>query len=115
MYTNLVLKNKTLGLVLNTELIHLRGFKDKTLGAIFFGKKNILYLETRFGIHTFFVNFPLDLIILDKNNRVKKIKENLGPNRIFLWNPKYFKVFELPAGSIKALKLNVGSILEFNL
>lgn len=83
-------------------------FKEKTLG--FIGKKTItpLYFETRWGIHTFGVKHTIDVIILDEHNVVKVLKKNLKPNRIFLWNPTYKKVIELPSGMIKKKGLKVG-------
>lgn len=105
--------NSTLGTSINVEVIDLKSLKEKTFGAIIFSKKALI-LNTRFGIHTFFVKNPLDIIILDNRNRVKIIK-NLKPNRIFVWNPKFPKVLELPDGSADNLKLNIGHILKFDL
>ena len=66
-------------------------------------------LKTHFGIHTFGLKFPIDILILNNNNKVVSIKENLKPNKIFLWNPIYEKVVELPRGTIekKAIKINM--------
>lgn len=105
--------NSTLGTSINVEVIDLKNLKEKTFGEIIFSKKALI-LNTRFGIHTFFVKNPLDIIILDNRNRVKIIK-NLKPNRIFVWNPKFSKVLELPNGSVDNLKLNIGHILKFDL
>ncbi len=60
-----------------------------------------VYFETRFGIHTFGLKKAMDVLILNKNNEVADMKLNLRPGRIFLWNPKYFKVIELPAEKYK--------------
>lgn len=105
--------NFTLGININVELIELKSLREKTSGAIIFSKKALI-LNTRFGIHSFFVKNPLDIIILDKGNKVKLIK-NLKPNRIFVWNPKFSKVLELPNGSVDNLKLNIGHVLKFSL
>ena len=85
---------------------------NKTKGLI--GKKTIepLYFETRFGIHTFGVREPIDIVILDKHNRIVTLKEYLKPNRIFLWNPLFKKVVELPKGTIKSKRLTLGAIIE---
>lgn len=64
-------------------------------------------LETRFGIHTFFLKFPIDIIILDEQNRVVVLKESLQPNRFFLWNPIYSKVIEAPSGYIKNKNIKI--------
>lgn len=57
-------------------------------------KAETVYLETRWGIHTFFMKFPIDVIVLDDNNQVVKVKKNLRPWRVFFWNPRYYKVVE---------------------
>lgn len=75
-------------------------WKEKTLGLI--GKQHgSLYFKTRFGIHTFFLHHSIDVLILDDTYRVKKMKEALPPNRIFLWNILLQHVVELPAGTIR--------------
>lgn len=72
-------------------------------------------IKTRFGIHTFGVRFTIDVLILDKKNKIASIKENLKPNRIFLWNPAYEKVIELPRGTIKKYSLKLGDAIKLDL
>lgn len=86
----------------------LRSFKEKSVGLI--GEKNIypVYFTTRWGIHTFGVLFPIDVIIMDTNNRVVKIVQNLKPNRMLLWNPKYKDIIELPKDTIKIKGIKIG-------
>jgi len=86
--------------------------KKKIFGLIGKNKPYMLLLKTRFGIHTFFLKFPLDVVVLDKNNRIVKLRQNLVPNRIFVWNPKYNKVLELPAGKISKLRLKVQDVVN---
>ncbi|OGH08351.1 MAG: hypothetical protein A2171_00220, partial [Candidatus Levybacteria bacterium RBG_13_35_9] len=81
----LINKNTKISLVI--DIVFAKNFKEKSLGLIFLKKPKALFLKTHFGLHTFFVNFPLDIIILDKNSKVVKLKGNLVPNKIFLWNP----------------------------
>ena len=70
-----------------------------------------LYLKTRWGIHTFGMRFPLDVLILDKNWSVRKIKKGLKPYSLFFWNPKYFRVIEISEGSASLSDAEVGDIL----
>lgn len=81
---------------------------EASLGLI--GKKipEPVLLKTRFGIHTFFMNFPIDVVILDNNRNVAKLKENIRPNSIFLWNPRHNLVLELPPGIIGKEKIKIG-------
>ena len=77
------------------------------------GKKpEPILLKTRFGIHTCGMSYSIDVVILDRNNIVRKIKENLLPNRLFFWNPLFDTVLELPAGTISKLKLHIGDGLD---
>lgn len=93
---------------MHLAVTHAKSLKDKGIGLI--GKKNIrpIYFETRWGIHTFGVRFPIDVVILDTNQTIVRIKQHLKPNRIFIWNPKYKWVLELPAGMIEKEKIKIG-------
>ena len=74
-----------------------------------------VYFNTTFGIHTFGVKFPIDVLILDNNFNVKKIKENLSPCRFFFWNIKYSNVVEAPSGTIfqNGIKINDKIEIEY--
>lgn len=89
-----------------------KNLKEKTFGLI--GRKyaESLLIKTRFGIHTFFLKFPIDVIVLDKNYEVKYIKENLKPNRIFIWNPLYDTVIEMPEKTVNEKKIKKGDKIE---
>lgn len=85
---------------------------QKTIGLL--GKKqpeSVLF-ETRFGIHTFGMQFPIDVVILSDTYRVEKFHQGLMPNRIFVWNPRYRYVLELPSGKINALHIHLGDKLR---
>lgn len=71
-----------------------------------------LYLETRWGIHTFGVKQPIDVLVLDKNTQIVKLKRNLKKNRIFMWNPKFSRILELPVNSIRRREIRVGDRID---
>jgi uncharacterized protein len=87
----------------------LDGWWEKSVGLIGKDKVSPIYFETRWGIHTFGVRSAIDVLILDNFNKVAVMKKNLKPNRIWLWNPKYKKVMELPGGEINKLKIKIGT------
>jgi uncharacterized protein len=89
----------------------LSGF-EKITGLI--GKRRAfpVFLNTRFGIHTFGLKFPIDVLILDKDNRVVKIAENLKPYKFFLWPVQFDRVIELPEGKTKKMKIKIGQKIE---
>lgn len=87
---------------------------DKTLGLL--SKKNprSLLFYTRFGIHTFGLKLPIDVLVLDNSNKVVILKQNLHPNRFFFWNPRYNQVIELPSGLIKQSHTKIGDRLKIS-
>ncbi len=85
-----------------------RNLKEKIVGLI--GRKPYaLLLKTRFGIHTFGLKFPIDVLILNNENKIVSMRKCLKPNKIFLWNPIYDKVLELPQGTIDKKKIKIKS------
>jgi len=101
----------------NKEVISLtireaRNLKEKIQGLLGKEKPESLMIKTHFGIHTFGMKFPIDVLILDKNNKIVSIKKNLKPYRIFLWNPLYEKVIELPPQTIEKKKLKLNDIVS---
>lgn len=80
--------------------------------GLLFGKPKPILFHTRFGIHTFGMKYPIDVVILDKSLVVRKIKQNLLPNRFFFWNPLLDTVIELPQGTIKKKKIQIGMKLQ---
>lgn len=88
-----------------------KNFSDKILGLLRKSNPGSLMFKTRFGIHTFFLKVPIDVIVMDQNFEVVKLT-NVKPNKLFFYNPKYFYVLELPKGSIKKSKTQTGDILR---
>ena len=105
-----VTKNK----VIADNALEPKGFISQSIGLIGAKKPYPLILRTSLGIHTFGVRFPIDILVLDKGDSVVSVKESLAPFRIFVWNPKFSKVIELPAGTIKKTKTSVGDKLSVN-
>ena len=84
----------------------------KLSGYMFRGTPHVpgILFETN-SIQTTFMNFNLDLIFIDKEKRVIKIKRNIKPWR---FTPFYFKAkwtLELPVGHLPA-ELSEGDTLE---
>lgn len=90
------------------KVMEAKSLWGKSKGLI--GKKKItpLLLRTRFGIHTVGVKSPIDILVVDKRNRVVKLTRSLRPNRLFFWNPIYNTVLELPQGYIEKEHITIG-------
>ncbi len=103
----MILKNLSQSTVLNCECKIVTSIVDSLFGLL---KKDnhALLLKTRFGIHTFGLSNNIDVIILNSTWKVVKLKQNIHPNRIFFWNPKFSLVLELPYGSIKKSNTKLG-------
>lgn len=73
------------------------------------GKKNpeAIIIKTRFGIHTFGVRFPIDVIILNRTHTVVAIKEHLQPNCVYFWDPRFDTVVELPDGTARKRQIKL--------
>jgi uncharacterized membrane protein (UPF0127 family) len=85
--------------------IKARTLWQQTKGLLGTTKAHPLLLKTRWGIHTFGMKYPIDIVVLDKENKVVKIKEKLQPNHFFVWNPKYNRILELPKGFVGEKKI----------
>ncbi len=109
----MVLKNITKKTIVTKDLKIASSFSDQVFGLLKKSCSRSLLLQTRFGIHTFFFKEPIDIIILDKNHKVVKLKENLTPNSLFFWNPKYDLILELPLKTIRKSNTYLGCYFSF--
>lgn len=89
-----------------------KSLKDRVVGLIGKPEAHGLIINTRFGIHTFGLKFPIDVAVLNHNNEVVKMKKSLKPHSFFVWDPKYSKVVEMPHGSIDKSGINLGTKIE---
>ena len=106
-----MIKNKTRKTIISENYSNKNAF-GKIKGLIGNKTPEVIILKTRFGIHTFLLKFPIDVIILGKNNNVVKLKKRLKPNRVFFWDMKFDTVIELPTGVLKKSKTKINDVLE---
>ncbi len=105
--------NQSRQTTLTHKLIIPTSLLDQSLGLLKYKTPVAMLLRTRYGIHTFGMRYAIDVVILDKANRVVALKENLKPNSIFIWNWKYDTVLELPAGTIKKTNVKINDVIKF--
>lgn len=108
----MTIKNLTKNTIISKKVLLAKSISDKIFGMIFARNSDGLILKTRFGIHTFFMKNPTDVLILDSSKKIVRIRLNLGSNKIFVWNPKFNYVIELPANSVKKSKTELGDSLK---
>lgn len=90
-----------------------KGLWEKGIGLIN-KKPTALLLRTRFGIHTFGMRYPIDVLVLDNANRVVKLTKKMMPNKIFVWNPKFNRVIEMPTKTIEDLHIFKGDTIVYS-
>jgi uncharacterized membrane protein (UPF0127 family) len=62
------------------------------------------------AVHTFFMKFPIDLIYLDREHRVRATVRKLGPWRFSMCLPAH-SILELPVGTIDRTNTRKGDQL----
>jgi uncharacterized protein len=65
------------------------------------------------AVHTFFMQFPLDLIYLDRKHRVRKVKRHVPPWRVSFCLSAH-SILELPSGAISDSQTHPGDQLEIS-
>ncbi len=110
---------KVVNLSNGTEIADTVGSADsffKRLKGLMFTKDlpagHGLLIQPCQSIHTFFMNYPIDVVYLDGNSIVVGIDENMAPSKIGKVRRKARSVLELPAGTIQNTDLKVGHCLS---
>ncbi|GFE58405.1 hypothetical protein AOG1_22850 [Geobacter sp. AOG1] len=67
-----------------------------------------LWIKPCKGVHTFCMQFPIDVVFLDKANRVISLAVELQPNCMTKVLPGATSVIELPAGTLKTTNTTIG-------
>jgi uncharacterized protein len=63
------------------------------------------------SVHTFFMRFAIDLVYLNRENQIKKVRSSVGPWRMSACFSAH-SVLELPAGTVNATQTEAGDVLE---
>lgn len=108
--------NKTRATVVGTRIAVADTFHTRLVGLL--GRRHMeagsgLLIQPSSGIHTFGMLFPIDVVALDRQLRVRALWPNLRPWRIsgVSWNTH--AILELPSGAILRSHLGVGDQLAF--
>ena len=86
-----------------SKLIIADSFLSRFKGLMF--KKNLPYLEGLLltpcnGVHTFFMRFNLDILYLNKDNKIIKIFLDVPPGKMLPMMKECFSVLETKAGNL---------------
>lgn len=82
------------------------------------GRKKIvrgegLWIKPSSGVHTFFMQFPIDVIGLDRKGKVRCICERVVPYRIAALRWNVHSILELPPGTVETTGTAIGDVLQF--
>jgi len=71
-----------------------------------------LWISPCEAVHTFWMKFPIDLVYLDRKNRIRKLVSTVPPWRLSACLTAH-SVLELPSGTIRETLTQPGDTLEF--
>ena len=80
--------------------------------ASYFPKGRGLWIVPSRGVHTFAMRFPIDVVYLDKNQRVVHLAQGLKPWRMAAVKLEAASVLELPGDTLAASGTKIGDELE---
>jgi hypothetical protein len=112
----LQVKNLTRGTLLATSLEVADTSPKRNKGLL--GRKGLapgggLWIAPCESVHTFFMQFPIDLVYLDRGNKVRKTRSAVPPWRLSACLSAY-SILELPAGTIRDTQTQPGDELEIS-
>ncbi len=114
--------------ILAEEVIFSHNLFQRLKGLLGYKKlkeNQVMWIKPCSSIHTFFMNFPIDLIFVDQNLRIQCFYENVPPWKIvtvfgkilnpFMWifHPSTYRIKNF--FNISVFEFNAGHLLKFSL
>jgi uncharacterized protein len=65
------------------------------------------------SIHTFFMNYPIDVLYLNKEYEIVGLQKSFHPSKIGKVYKNGYSVLELPSGSIQKSETEIGHQIKF--
>lgn len=112
----MILKIKGSNGVVAENLVMAKTFFKRFKGLMFtkdLSPQSALYIYPCSAIHTFFMNYSIDVLYLDINNIILAIDEDMKPGKIGIHRKNAAAVIELKSGSAKEMDIKVGQTVEF--
>lgn len=109
----MLIENQTRNTVVASGALFAKDFITKSIGLISHATPVPLVFKTQLGIHTFFMRYEIDVMLLDESNYIRDICPYLKPNRLYVWGFFTRTVIELPAGRINETKSRIGDEVAF--
>lgn len=109
------ISNVTRQTVIAQQAEQARNFLSRLRGLMFRSQlpaNGGLVIEPNSSVHTFWMRFPIDVIFVDKSDRVVGLVPDLRPNRPYAGARSATRTIELPVGTIAASQTQMGDQLE---
>jgi uncharacterized membrane protein (UPF0127 family) len=110
-----VLRNTRNGTIVATRVDRLTGFFRRGLGLLArasLRRDEGVWLTSCDAIHTIGMRYAIDVVFVDREDRVLQIDRNVKPNRFALICRTAKAVIELSAGALDQVDLAIGDRLE---
>ncbi|WP_461205473.1 DUF192 domain-containing protein [Clostridium sp. DL1XJH146] len=111
----LSLKNKTNGTIVVSNVVEANTFFKRLKGLMFtkeLSPQTAMYIHPCNGVHTYFMNYAIDVLYLDINNQIISIDKNMKPYKLGKPHQNAVAVIELSNGMIEKSQLRIGQVLE---
>jgi uncharacterized protein len=112
-----MIKNITKNEEISKNVIKANSFLKRLKGLMFtkeLSSDSSMYICPCGQIHTFFMNYDIDVLYLDKNNVILAIDENMKPGKIGKKVKGAAAVIELQGGKIEKSNIKIGQAIEIN-
>ena len=112
----LILKNKANNNIIAQNVVEANSFFKRLRGLMFtkeLSPQSALYIYPCKGIHTYFMNYTIDVLYLDINNVILAIDEDMKPGKVGKYKKNAVAVVELQGGRTRETQTKVGQTLEF--
>jgi uncharacterized membrane protein (UPF0127 family) len=112
-----VVRNRTRGATLASDVQLADTPRSRRIGLLKRDTLNPgqgLWIYPTQAIHTFGMRFPIDVVFIDRQMRVKRVYHRLAPFRVtsLVWSAQ--SVLELPSGSLAGTNTAVGDELQIS-
>ena len=111
-----MIRNRSTGEVISNKEIVCKSVFSQGWGLMFRRRANLVMVfdqMRKISLHNFFVFYPLEILVLDGDNKVVEIKQRFKPFTLFTASKRGKVLVELGLEGSKG-KIRVGDRLNFN-
>lgn len=110
-----MLHNITIDKEICKDVILAKSFFKRLNGLMFtkeLSQNSAMYIYPCSQIHTFFMNYNIDVLYLDKNNTILAVEDNMKPGKIGKKVKGAVSVIELSGGKAEMSNTKVGQVIK---